>query len=158
MISVTKLLSGTVPIGSEVSVRGWVRSKRESKAGICFIALHDGSCFETLQIVAPNTLENYESEISNITTGCSLTISGKLSASEGSGQSLEIQAESVVVVGWVDDPKNYPIAKKRHTFEYLRTQAHLRPRTNTFSAITRIRTTFYRCLVTKGCLIQFLKQ
>ncbi|MFL2528765.1 MAG: asparagine--tRNA ligase [Candidatus Azotimanducaceae bacterium] len=141
MISVTKLLSGTVPIGSEVSVRGWVRSKRESKAGICFIALHDGSCFETLQIVAPNTLENYESEISNITTGCSLTISGKLSASEGSGQSLEIQAESVVVVGWVDDPKNYPIAKKRHTFEYLRTQAHLRPRTNTFSAITRIRTT-----------------
>ncbi len=141
MISVAKLLSESVPVGSDVTVHGWVRSKRESKAGICFIAIHDGSCFDTLQIVAPNTLHNYESEILNITTGCSLTITGKLSASEGGGQLVEIQAEDIVIVGWVEDPQNYPIAKKRHSFEYLRTQAHLRPRTNTFSAITRIRNT-----------------
>jgi len=139
--SVVKLLSDKVPVGSEVTVRGWVRSKRESKAGFCFIAIHDGSCFDTLQIIAPNTLDNYESEISNITTGCSLTITGRLSASEGGGQLVEIQAKSIAVVGWVEDPQNYPIAKKRHSFEYLRTQAHLRPRTNTFSAITRVRST-----------------
>ena len=141
MISVAKLLSKSVPMGSDVTVHGWVRSKRESKAGICFIAIHDGSCFDTLQIIAPNTLHNYESEILSITTGCSLTITGKLSASEGGGQLVEIQAEDIVIVGWVEDPQNYPIAKKRHSFEYLRTQAHLRPRTNTFSAITRIRNT-----------------
>ena len=141
MTSVVNLLSDKVPVGSEVTVRGWVRSKRESKAGFCFIAIHDGSCFDTLQIIAPNTLDNYESEISNITTGCSLTITGKLSASEGGGQLVEIQAKSIAVVGWVEDPQNYPIAKKRHSFEYLRTQAHLRPRTNTFSAITRVRST-----------------
>ena len=141
MTSVVKLLSDKVPVGSEVTVRGWVRSKRESKAGFCFIAIHDGSCFDTLQIIAPNTLDNYESEISNITTGCSLTITGRLSASEGGGQLVEIQAKSIAVVGWVEDPQNYPIAKKRHSFEYLRTQAHLRPRTNTFSAITRVRST-----------------
>ena len=141
MTSVMKLLSDKVPVGSEVTVRGWVRSKRESKAGFCFIAIHDGSCFDTLQIIAPNTLDNYKSEISNITTGCSLTISGRLSASEGGGQLVEIQAKSIAVVGWVEDPQNYPIAKKRHSFEYLRAQAHLRPRTNTFSAITRVRST-----------------
>ncbi len=141
MTSVVKLLNDKVPVGSEVTVRGWVRSKRESKAGFCFIAIHDGSCFDTLQIIATNTLDNYESEISNITTGCSLTITGRLSASEGGGQLVEIQAKSIAVVGWVEDPQNYPIAKKRHSFEYLRTQAHLRPRTNTFSAITRVRST-----------------
>ena len=141
MTSVVKLLSDKVPVGSEVTVHGWVRSKRESKAGFCFIAIHDGSCFDTLQIIATNTLDNYESEISNITTGCSLTITGRLSASEGGGQLVEIQAKSIAVVGWVEDPQNYPIAKKRHSFEYLRTQAHLRPRTNTFSAITRVRST-----------------
>lgn len=141
MTSVVKLLSDKVPVGSEVTVRGWVRSKRESKAGFCFIAIHDGSCFDTLQIIAPNTLDNYESEISNITTGCSLAITGRLSASKGGGQLVEIQAKSIAVVGWVEDPQNYPIAKKRHSFEYLRTQAHLRPRTNTFSAITRVRST-----------------
>ena len=141
MTSVVKLLSDKVPVGSEVTVHGWVRSKRESKAGFCFIAIHDGSCFDTLQIIAPNTLDNYESEISNITTGCSLAITGRLSASKGGGQLVEIQAKSIAVVGWVEDPQNYPIAKKRHSFEYLRTQAHLRPRTNTFSAITRVRST-----------------
>ena len=76
-----------------------------------------------------------------LSTGCAVVVTGELVASQGKGQSVEIQASAVEVVGWVDDPETYPIAKKRHTFEYLRTQAHLRPRTNTFGAITRVRTT-----------------
>ena len=141
MTSVAQLLGGDLPTDSTVEVQGWVRSKRDSKAGISFIAVHDGSCFDAIQTVVPNTLNNYESEVLEITTGCAVSISGKLVESEGRGQSVEIQAEEVVVVGWVDDPETYPVAKKRHTFEYLRTQAHLRPRTNTFGAITRVRTT-----------------
>ncbi|HAK52951.1 MAG TPA: asparagine--tRNA ligase [Gammaproteobacteria bacterium] len=141
MTSVAQLLSGDLPNEAEVNVQGWVRSKRDSRAGISFIAVHDGSCFDAIQAVIPNTLNNYESEVLEITTGCAVSISGKLVESEGRGQSVEIQADDVVVVGWVDDPETYPVAKKRHTFEYLRTQAHLRPRTNTFGAITRVRTT-----------------
>ena len=141
MTSVAQLLGGELPIDAEVNIQGWVRSKRNSKAGISFIAVHDGSCFNAIQAVVPNTLANYDSEVLEITTGCAVSISGKLLESEGRGQSVEIQAEDVVVVGWVDNPETYPVAKKRHTFEYLRTQAHLRPRTNTFGAITRVRTT-----------------
>ena len=88
----------------------------------------------------PNTLGNYQSEVLALSTGCSVTVIGTLKESEGRGQAVEIQADSLVVEGWVDDPESYPIAKKRHTFEYLRTVAHLRPRTNTFGAITRVRT------------------
>ena len=141
MTSVAQLLGGELPIDAEVNIQGWVRSKRNSKAGISFIAVHDGSCFNAIQAVVPNTLANYDSEVLEITTGCAVSISGKLLESEGRGQSVEIQAADVVVVGWVDNPETYPVAKKRHTFEYLRTQAHLRPRTNTFGAITRVRTT-----------------
>ena len=141
MTSVAQLLCGELPIDAEFNIQGWVRSKRDSKAGISFIAVHDGSCFDAIQAVVPNTLGNYDSEVLEITTGCADSISGKLVESQGRGQSVEIQANDVVVVGWVDDPEIYPVAKKRHTFEYLRTQAHLRPRTNTFGAITRVRTT-----------------
>ena len=141
MTSVAQLLCGELPIDAEFNIQGWVRSKRDSKAGISFIAVHDGSCFDSIQAVVPNTLGNYDSEVLEITTGCAVSISGKLVESQGRGQSVEIQANDVVVVGWVDDPEIYPVAKKRHTFEYLRTQAHLRPRTNTFGAITRVRTT-----------------
>jgi asparaginyl-tRNA synthetase len=141
MTSVAQLLCGELPIDAEFNIQGWVRSKRDSKAGISFIAVHDGSCFDAIQAVVPNTLGNYDSEVLEITTGCAVSISGKLVESQGRGQSVEIQANDVVVVGWVDDPEIYPVAKKRHTFEYLRTQAHLRPRTNTFGAITRVRTT-----------------
>jgi asparaginyl-tRNA synthetase len=91
--------------------------------------------------VVPNTLDNYETEVLKITTGAGVIVTGTLVESEGKGQSVEIQATSVEVLGWVDDPETYPIAKKRHTFEYLRQVAHLRPRTNTFGAITRVRTT-----------------
>jgi asparaginyl-tRNA synthetase len=139
--SIAALLSEKVATGTDVTIRGWVRSKRDSKAGISFISMHDGSCFDAIQAVVPDTLENYQTDVLNITTGCGVIIEGQLVESEGKGQSVEIQATAVTVVGWVDDPESYPIAKKRHTFEYLRTQAHLRPRTNTFSAITRVRTT-----------------
>ncbi|MBP6682535.1 MAG: asparagine--tRNA ligase, partial [Halioglobus sp.] len=139
--SVQRLLAGALPVGQQVRVRGWLRSKRDSKAGISFLAVHDGSCFDAIQAVAPATLANYEAEVLGLSTGCAVVVSGELVASQGKGQSVEIQAASVQVVGWVDDPETYPIAKKRHSFEYLRTQAHLRPRTNTIGAITRVRAT-----------------
>ena len=141
IVPVADLLQGKVALGEQVTVRGWLRSKRDSKAGISFLAVHDGSSFDAIQAVVPNTLENYEQQVLHLSTGCAVVVSGELVASQGKGQNLEIQADAVDVVGWVDDPESYPIAKKRHTFEYLRTQAHLRPRTNTFGAITRVRTT-----------------
>jgi len=139
--TVESLLKGRVPLGSQVTVQGWLRSKRDSKAGISFLALHDGSAFHPVQAVVPDTLANYQSEVLQLSTGCAVIVSGELVASQGKGQSVEIQAAVVEVVGTVDDPESYPIAKKRHSFEYLRTQAHLRPRTNTFGAVTRVRTT-----------------
>ncbi|MEJ6685477.1 MAG: asparagine--tRNA ligase [SAR86 cluster bacterium] len=140
-VSVAAALRGDSTVGATITVKGWVRSKRDSKAGISFIAVHDGSCFDAIQAVVPSELENYTSDVLTITTGCSVVIEGVLVVSEGKGQSLEMQATRVEVIGLVDDPETYPIAKKRHTFEYLRTVAHLRPRTNTFGAITRVRTT-----------------
>ncbi|MDM3870209.1 asparagine--tRNA ligase [Porticoccus sp. W117] len=138
--AIAQLFRGDCELGSKVVVKGWVRTRRTSKAGISFVAVHDGSCFDPIQAVVPESLANYE-EVTRLGAGCSVIISGTLVESEGKGQSVEIQAESVEVVGWVDDPEAYPIAKKRHTFEYLRTQAHLRPRTNAFGAITRLRNT-----------------
>lgn len=138
--SVAAALKGEVDVGSQVTVRGWLRSKRDSKAGISFLAVHDGTAFDAIQAVVPSDLANYEAEVLRLSTGCAVVVSGELVESQGKGQSVEIQATSVEVVGWVDDAESYPIAKKRHSFEYLRTQAHLRPRTNTFGAITRVRT------------------
>jgi len=138
--AVAELFAGKVAVGTRVTVKGWVRSRRTSKAGISFVAIHDGSCFDPIQVVVPDTLSNY-SEVTQLGAGCSVIASGELVASEGQGQSVEIQALELEVVGWVDDPETYPIAKKRHTFEYLRTQAHLRPRTNAFGAVTRLRNT-----------------
>jgi asparaginyl-tRNA synthetase len=139
--SIVATLKGEVTVGTQVTIKGWLRSKRDSRAGISFLAVHDGSSFDAIQAVVPNTLDNYESEVLQLSTGCAVIVSGELVESQGKGQSVEIQATAVEVVGWVDDAESYPIAKKRHTFEYLRTQAHLRPRTNTFGAITRVRTT-----------------
>ena len=133
-------------IGTQVTVNGWLRSKRDSKAGISFLAIHDGTCFDPLQAVIPSSLDNYDSEILALSTGCAVTVSGELATSEGKGQQVEIQATQVTVVGTVDDPEGYPVAKKRHTFEYLRTQAHLRTRTNTFGAITRVRHVLARAI------------
>ena len=139
--SVKQLLTDEGLIGNQVTVRGWLRSKRDSKAGISFLAVNDGSHFDSVQCVAPAELSNYENEILKLSTGCAVIISGELVTSQGGGQAVEIQASHVTMVGDVDDPESYPIAKKRHTFEYLRTQAHLRTRTNTFGAVTRVRHT-----------------
>lgn len=138
-LSIKSVLTNAALIDTEVTVRGWLRSKRDSKAGISFLAVHDGSCFDAIQAVAPSSLDNYESEVLALGTGCAVIVTGQLVPSQGKGQSVEIQANAVQVVGQVDDPEAYPIAKKRHTFEYLRTVAHLRTRTNTFGAITRVR-------------------
>ena len=125
--------------GTMLQLCGWVRSKRTSKGGFSFVHLNDGSCLSNLQVVADGELENYESEIEKLGVGCSISVAGKLVASQGKGQDREIHAIKIEVLGWVDDPESYPIAKKKHSFEFLRTVAHLRPRTNTFGAITRIR-------------------
>ncbi|WP_372877793.1 asparagine--tRNA ligase [Spongiibacter marinus] len=138
--SVKKLLNGSVELGATVEIKGWLRSRRDSKGGFSFLALNDGSTQHALQVVAPGELANYQSDVQRLTAGCSLRVVGTLVASQGKGQSVEIQAEEIEVYGWVDDPDTYPIAKKRHSFEYLRGVAHLRPRTNTFGAITRVRT------------------
>ncbi|MBL0927164.1 MAG: asparagine--tRNA ligase [Phycisphaerales bacterium] len=125
--------------GGRVKVRGWVRTRRDSKAGISFVAINDGSCFDNLQLVVPKELANYEKEVLHLTTGCSLEAEGELVASQGQGQSVEVKADRLTVVGWVEDPETYPASAKRHTFEYLREQAHLRVRTNTFGAVARVR-------------------
>ncbi|RNL67108.1 asparagine--tRNA ligase [Zhongshania marina] len=140
VVSIKVLLAGQREPGCEVTVQGWIRSRRDSKGGFSFLAVHDGSAQSAIQVVAPGELGNYEAEILKLTAGCSVIVSGDLVASQGKGQSVEIQAKQIEVCGWVDDPDTYPIAKKRHSFEYLRTVAHLRPRTNTFGAITRVRT------------------
>ncbi|MDE0037693.1 MAG: asparagine--tRNA ligase [Gammaproteobacteria bacterium] len=126
--------------GTEVTVSGWVKSRRTSRGGFSFIALNDGSCFADLQVVADQSLANYD-DIVELGAGCALEITGTVAESPGKGQDREIQASAVNIVGRVDDPETYPIAKKRHTFEFLRTVAHLRPRTNTFGAISRVRNT-----------------
>src|SRR5215510_8620415 len=136
---ISTLLKGKTPAGTHVTVRGWVRTRRDSKAGLSFIHVHDGSCFDPIQVVAPAQLPNYESEIKKLTSGCAVSASGVLVQSQGQGQSVEIQADAVDVVGWVDDPDTYPIQPKKASFEYLREVAHLRPRTNTIDAVARVR-------------------
>jgi asparaginyl-tRNA synthetase len=138
-VSVSKILAEQVPLDEVVAVKGWVRTRRDSKAGFSFLAVSDGSCFDSIQIVAANTLANYASEVLQITTGCAVVCTGKLVRSQGKGQAIEMQAERVEVLGWIENPDSYPISPKHHTFEYLREVAHLRPRTNTFGAVTRVR-------------------
>lgn len=133
------VLSGQYQVGDTVTVKGWIRTKRDSKAGISFLAVHDGSCFDAVQAVAPADLNNYENEIKRLTTACSVIVTGTIAKSEGQGQAFEIQASSVEVVGWVENPDTYPMTPKRHSMEYLREQAHLRARTNMVGAITRVR-------------------
>lgn len=140
-IRIAELLAGRHAVGSKVVVEGWIRTRRDSKAGLSFLAVSDGSCFEALQVVAPAELSNYASEVTRITTGCAVRATGELVASQGKGQSVEIRADVVEVVGWVDDPDTYPMQPKRHTMEYLREVAHLRPRTNIIGAVTRVRHT-----------------
>ncbi|MDO4573862.1 MAG: asparagine--tRNA ligase [Planctomycetia bacterium] len=123
-------------IGEEVFLQGWVRTCRHSK-GLSFIELNDGSSFGNIQIIAAETLENYESDVKHLTTGCSVAVTGEVVKSPGDKQPTEVHAAKIEVYGFV--PETYPLQKKRHSLEFLRTLAHLRPRTNTFSAVTRVR-------------------
>lgn len=127
-------------------MRGWVRTRRDSKAGISFLAVYDGSCFDPVQAVINNSLPNYNDDVLHLTTGCSVIVTGVVVASPGGGQSYEIQATSVEVTGWVEDPDTYPMAAKRHSIEYLREVAHLRPRTNLIGAVARVRHTLAQAL------------
>ncbi|WP_032096064.1 MULTISPECIES: asparagine--tRNA ligase [unclassified Alteromonas] len=135
---VVDVLKGKYAVGESVTVKGWVRTRRDSKAGLSFIALHDGSCFDPVQVIALNSLSNY-ADIQRLTTGCSLSVTGLVKESQGQGQSLEIDATEVEVIGLVENPDTYPMAAKRHSIEYLREYAHLRPRTNVIGAVTRVR-------------------
>ncbi len=140
IVSVEQALKQKVAIGTEVTVRGWIRTRRDSKAGLSFLAVTDGSCFDALQVVAPAALPNYASDVQKLSTGCSVICTlGTLVASQGKGQSVEVQATTVQVVGLVDNPDTYPVQPKQHTLEFLREVAHLRPRTNTFGAVSRVR-------------------
>ncbi|MFV9667610.1 asparagine--tRNA ligase [Pantoea graminicola] len=146
VVPVADVLHGRVAVDSEVTVRGWVRTRRDSKAGLSFIAVYDGSCFNPVQAVVNNSLNNYQDEVLRLTTGCSVIVTGKVVASPGQGQAFEIQATSLEVVGWVEDPDSYPMAAKRHSIEYLREVAHLRPRTNLIGAVARVRHTLAQAL------------
>ncbi|MGL4594305.1 MAG: asparagine--tRNA ligase [Thermoguttaceae bacterium] len=125
-------------IGLTVTLRGWVRTRRDSKGGFSFVELNDGSSFGNIQIIVPNTLPDYESIIKSVTAGSSVIISGIVKESPGQGQSTEIEATHLELVGTAD-PETYPLQKKRHSLEFLRTIGHLRVRTNTFGAVARVR-------------------
>ncbi|MBA6355718.1 MULTISPECIES: asparagine--tRNA ligase [unclassified Colwellia] len=154
VISITDVLAGKYPVSEAVTVHGWIRTRRDSKAGISFLAVHDGSCFDAIQAIAPSDLDNYQSEILKLTTGASVKVTGILVESPGQGQSFEIQATKVEILGLVDDPDTYPMAAKRHSIEFLREQAHLRARTNMGGAVARVRNTLaqavHRFLHSKG--------
>ena len=129
-----------VATGTEITVAGWVRTVRTSKGGFSFITLNDGSSLACIQVVADEQLPNYRSEVVHLSAGCSVAVTGQLVPSQGRGQTVELRASEVQVIGRAD-PERYPIQPKRHSFEFLRKQAHLRPRTNTFGAVARVRNT-----------------
>ena len=137
--TVREILAGSAPQGTPVTVKGWVRTRRDSKAGISFVHVSDGSSFHAVQVVVPSTLENYNSEVLRLTAGCAIEATGRVVPSPAKGQPFELQASSVRVPGWVEDPDSYPIQPKPHTLEFLREVAHLRPRTNVIGAMTRVR-------------------
>jgi asparaginyl-tRNA synthetase len=124
-------------IGQNVLLQGWVRTRRDSKAGFSFIELNDGSSFGNIQVVADAELANYEAEIKRIGAGWSIAVEGLVKESPGKGQATELQAVNVEILGESD--ADYPLQKKRHSFEFLRSIAHLRPRTNSFGAVARVR-------------------
>jgi len=137
--TIEEILAGRADLGAAVAVEGWIRTRRDSKAGLSFLQVHDGSCFDPIQVVAEASLPNYADEVLRLTTHCAVRVEGTLVESQGKGQRFEVHANRVEVVGWVENPDSYPVSAKRHTFEYLRTVAHLRPRTNTFGAVARVR-------------------
>jgi asparaginyl-tRNA synthetase len=145
-LSGADILAGRAPADAPVTLRGWVRTRRDSRAGISFVHVSDGSSFHPVQVVAPSTLPNYASEILHLTAGCAIEATGSIVPSPAKGQPFEMQAAAIDVVGWVDDPDSYPIQPKPHTLEFLREVAHLRPRTNVIAAVTRVRHTIAQAI------------
>jgi asparaginyl-tRNA synthetase len=125
------------PVGRPVTVSGWLRTRRDS-GGLSFLEVNDGSCLASLQVIVDTTLANYDSEIRKLATGAALRIQGQLVASPAAGQAVEVQASAVTVLGPAD-PATYPLQKKRHSFEFLRSISHLRSRTNALGAVARVR-------------------
>ncbi|MCA3057757.1 MAG: asparagine--tRNA ligase, partial [Rhodocyclaceae bacterium] len=144
--SCSSILSGRAPAETPITIKGWVKTRRDSKAGISFVNVSDGSCFHPVQVVAPDTLANYADEVQRLTAGCAVECTGVVVPSSAKGQPFEMQAAEVKVVGWVEDPDTYPIQPKPHTMEFLRENAHLRARTNTISAATRVRHTIAQAI------------
>ena len=144
--SCAAILAGRVPKDTPITIKGWVRTRRDSKAGISFVNVSDGSCFNPVQVVAPNTLGNYADEIMRLTAGCAVEATGTIVPSPAKGQPFEMQASAIHVVGWVDDPDSYPIQPKAHSLEFLREVAHLRPRTNVIGAVSRVRHTIAQAI------------
>jgi len=134
--NIIKEILQLTPEEQEVTVSGWVRTVRDSR-GIAFVELSDGTSIKNLQVVIEQSLSDYENILKRISTGCSLSVTGILIPSPAKGQTLELKATAITVVG--DAPPDYVLQKKRHSFEFLREIAHLRPRTNTFGAVARVR-------------------
>lgn len=124
-------------VDTEMTVKGWIRTRRDTGA-FSFLEVNDGSCLANLQVIADKQLTNYDTEIIKLSAGCSVVITGTLQESPAKGQDVELHAESLEVVGWAD-PESYPLQKKRHSLEFLRSISHLRPRTNALGAVTRVR-------------------
>src|SRR5438046_10074644 len=140
------ILAGRAPQDMPVTVKGWVRTRRDWKAGISFVHRSDGSSFHPVQVVAPNTLANYQGEVLRLTAGCAVEATGVVVPSPAKGQPFEMQASAIRVIGWVDDPDTYPIQPKPHTLEFLPEGPHLRPRTNVIGAATRVRHTLAKAI------------
>jgi asparaginyl-tRNA synthetase len=146
VLTVRDVLGGRASKDAQVTVRGWVRTRRDSKAGFSFVSISDGSAFHPVQVVVPNTLPNYTDEVLRLTAGCAVEATGIIVPSPAKGQPFEMQATAIKVVGWVEDPDSYPIQPKPHTLEFLREVAHLRPRTNVIGAATRVRHTVAKAI------------
>ncbi|MGP1931232.1 MAG: asparagine--tRNA ligase [Arsenophonus sp. ET-YP4-MAG3] len=146
IVPIIKVLQNHIIIGKKITVRGWVRTKRDSKAGFSFLSVYDGSCFNSLQIIVNNELNNYKNEILYLTTGCSIEVTGIVKPSKGQEQKIELFAIQVIIIGMVENPDSYPMAAKYHSIKYLREVAHLRPRSNLIGAIARVRNTLAQAI------------
>jgi len=135
----SEILSGQAPQDTPIVLKGWVKTRRDSKAGISFVNISDGSCFHPVQAVVPASLTNYTDEVLHLTAGCAVEVEGMIVPSPAKGQPFELQATSLRVLGWVEDPDSYPIQPKPHSLEFLREVAHLRARTNVIGAVSRVR-------------------
>ncbi|CAL4323070.1 asparagine--tRNA ligase [Buchnera aphidicola] len=144
--SVLEILQDNIMINSTITIFGWIKNRRDSKSGFSFLTINDGSSLYTIQIIAINTLSNYYKEILHLTVGCSVQITGILVLSIGKKQKYEIKAKKIIILGWIENPNNYPMSAKKHSIEYLREFAHLRSRTNLIGVISRIRNTLFQVI------------